>query len=126
MTEELDKMIIGAIEAAHEDSLSDSEQVALVGRARKAMLEGALRWIYEEEKRGTDMGEVICAVAYYSGGICAKMAVALRDSSPAGRTSPTNEKIVEVFSDALREEEQVAIRFIMDEINEKESLKSLS
>jgi hypothetical protein len=109
---QLDEMIVAAVESAHQDSLSDSEQVALVGRARKHMLESALRWLDSEERRGSDYNEVICALCYYAGGVVAKVAVSLRDSAPTEKETPNNEKLIEIFKEALSSESITALETI--------------
>lgn len=101
---ELDDLILGVIESAHTDSLSDNPQIAIVGRARKAMLEPALRWLTAEEERGTEFSEVICAFCYLAGGIGAKIAVSCRDSAQPGEKLPNNNKMVEIFSSSLEAE----------------------
>ncbi len=113
--EKLNELIIDAITAAHADSLHENEQIALVGRARKQMLEATLRWIDGEEMRGTELTDVVCGLAYYCGGVVAKAAVSLRDSSPKGYPTPTNEKIVEIFKDALTHESVEAMKMICEE-----------
>ena len=117
--DELDKMIIEVIESAHADSLSDNPQIAIVGRARKAMLESALRWMDEEEARGTDLGEMVAATAYYAGGVVAKIAVSLRDAAPRGMTAPSNDKLAEIFRDALNRESVTALETIENEFKKK-------
>lgn len=111
---ELDDLIIGVIESAHEDSLSDDPQIAMVGRARKASLEPILRWITAEEERGSDYRDVILAFCYLAGGIAAKIAVGCRDGASHEHGIPNNEKMIEVFSDSLRTEAVHAVEQIAE------------
>jgi hypothetical protein len=108
----LDKVIVRVIESAHEESLSDNPQSALLGRVKKASIESLLRWFDAEERRGSDISDIILGASYFFGGVAAKIAVSVRDNAKDGQKIPDNKKITKAFNDSLLEESIIAMERI--------------
>jgi hypothetical protein len=66
-TDQIDDALVARLKAAHDDAMSDDKELALSGRAEKALVNGVFNFFKDEVTRNTEPSLIVNSILYQFG-----------------------------------------------------------